>query len=65
MGAQGHLIYGLSSFPKFGWLLPGMVILMDDFQAFWAARLSFEVSPMGSEVCPHEVLMGFLLGLYL
>lgn len=35
------------------------------FLAFCAAGMSFEVSPMGLEVCPFKALMGFLLGLYL
>lgn len=65
MGAQGHLIYVWDSFPKFSWLLPGMVYLIDVFLAFCATGMSFEVSPTGPEVCPCEVLMGFLLGLYL
>lgn len=65
MGAWGRVIYGHDSLPKFRWLLPGMVYLIDDFLAFCAAGMSFEVSLMGPEVCPREVLMGFLLGLYL
>ena len=47
MGAQGHLIYVRDSFPKFSQLLPGMVYLIDDFLAFCATGMSFEVSPMG------------------
>lgn len=65
MGAQGHLIYVQDSFPKFSWLLPGMVCLIDDFLAFCATGMSFEVSPAKPEVCPCEVLMGVLPGLYL
>lgn len=65
MGAQGHLIYVLDSFPQFSRLLPGMVYLIDEFLVFCAAGMSFEVSPTRLEVCPCEVLMGFLLGRYL
>lgn len=52
MGSQGHLIYVLDFPPKFSWLLPGMVYLIDDSLAFGAAWMSFEVSPTGLEVCP-------------
>ena len=65
MAAQGPLIYVLDFFPQISWLLPGMAYLIDEFLAFCAAGMSFEVSPMGPEVCPCEVLMGFLPGLYL
>jgi hypothetical protein len=57
MRAEGHLIYGPDSFPKFSLLLPGIVDLSDGFLAFCPAGMAFEVC------YPCEVLMGLLLGL--
>ena len=64
-GGSGTLNLCARLFPQFSRLLPGMVYLIDEFLVFCAAGMSFEVSPTRLEVCPCEVLMGFLLGRYL